>query len=54
MPLNECPLSLDCRHTSALLDKISGFMDADCLHGTAFPLIRDQSVACAEASVDGA
>jgi hypothetical protein len=40
-------------HTTILLDKISGFMDADYLYGTAFPLIREQSVTYTKAAIDG-
>ena len=40
-------------HTATLLDKISGFMSADYLYGTAFPLIHAQSVSYSEADLDG-
>jgi hypothetical protein len=40
-------------HTTTLLDKILGFMDADYLYQTAFPLIREQSVTYTKATVDG-
>ena len=40
-------------HTTTLLDKISGFMDADYLYRTAFPLIREQSVTYTKATING-
>jgi hypothetical protein len=40
-------------HTTTLLDKTSGVMDADHLHRTAFPSTREQSATCTKATVDG-
>jgi hypothetical protein len=39
-------------HTSTMLDKLSGFMRAEYLYATAFPLILAQSVTYSEAGMD--
>jgi hypothetical protein len=39
-------------HTTTLLDKLSGFMKADYIYETAFPLIRSQSVTYSEGDTE--